>query len=55
MDVNGRTEFRELPRRAGVIEMNVTEKDVPDVLGSEPCPLKLVGQIYEGRFRTRVE
>ena len=55
MDVNGRAEFRETPRGAGVIEMNVTEKHVPDVFGGETRLLELFGYVREGRLRSRVE
>ena len=55
MDVNGRAEFRETPGGAGVIEMNVTEKHVPDILGGESRPPELFGQVDEGRLRSGVE
>ena len=55
VDVNRRAEFREAPGGAGVIEMNVAQKHVPDIFGSEACPLDLLDQVYEGRLRTGVE
>ena len=55
MDVNRRAEFRKAPGGAGVVEMNVAQKHVPDIFGSEACPLELPGQVYESRLWTGVE
>ena len=55
MDVNRRAEFREAPGGAGVVEMNVAQKDVPHIFGGEACPLELPGQMQEGRLRSGVE
>ena len=55
MDVNGRAEFRETPGSSSVIEMNMTEKDVPNVVGGETRFVELLGHIREGRFRSGVE
>ena len=55
MDVNRRAKFREAPGRAGMIEMDVAEKHVPDIFGGEAGLLKLLGQADEGRLRTGVE
>lgn len=55
MDVNRGAEFREAPCGPSVIEMNVTEKHVPDVFGGELRLLELFGYVREGRFRSGVE
>ena len=55
MDVNGRAEFRETPGGPCVIEMNVTKKDVSNVLGGETHFVELLGHIGESRFRSGVE
>jgi hypothetical protein len=55
MDVNRRAQFREAPGGAGVVEMNVAQKHMPDIRRGEACVLELPGQVYESRFRTGVE
>ena len=55
MHVNGRPELGEPPGRAGMIEMNVTEKDMPDIVNAETSFRQLRGDGLEGRFRSRVE
>ncbi len=55
MDVNGRAEFRETPGGPCVIEMNVTKKDVANVVGGETRCLKFTSQVHEGRLRSSVE
>src|SRR5688572_7576245 len=55
MDVDRRAELRETPGRAGVIEMNMAEENVPDVLKAEASLGKLRGDGLEGRFRSGVE
>jgi hypothetical protein len=55
MDVDSRAEFREAPCGPSVIEMNVTEKHVPDVFGGETRRAELFGYVREGRLRARVE
>ena len=55
MDVDRRAEFGETPRRAGVIEMDVAEKNVPDIAGSESKFAEFALDILEGRFRSGIE
>ncbi len=55
MDVNRRAELREAPGRAGVIEMNMAEENMPDILKAEASLGKLRGDGLEGRFRAGVE
>jgi hypothetical protein len=55
MDVNGRAEFRETPGGPSMIEMNVTEKDVANVVGGETRFLEFSSQVREGRLRSSVE
>jgi hypothetical protein len=55
VDVNDRAEFRETPRGPRVIEMNVTEKNVADVLGGETLFVELLGHVSEGRLRSGIE
>ena len=55
MDVNGRAEFREAPCGAGMIEMDVTEKHVPDVSGRETSSAESFSHVRERRLRPGVE
>src|SRR5437588_2096048 len=55
MHVDRRAQFREPPGRAGVIEMDMTEKDAPNVARIEPKFAELVRDIVEGRFRPGIE
>jgi hypothetical protein len=55
MDVNGRAEFRETPRGPSVIEMDVTEKHVPDVFGGETRFVEFLSHVREGRLWSSVE
>ena len=50
-----RAEPGETPRGSGVIEMDVAEKNVPNVLSGESRLLQLFGQVLEGRLRSGVE
>jgi hypothetical protein len=55
MHVNYRAEFRETPRRAGMIEMDVTEKNMPDITDGEAPLRKLRDHGLEGRLRAGIE
>jgi hypothetical protein len=53
--VNHRSRFRESPRSTGMIEMNVTEKNVPHVFLREAGFAKIDNHIVESRLRPSVE
>src|SRR5437868_8636185 len=55
MHINRGTKFREAPRRAGMVEMNVAEKDVPNVFRGEMNLAKFRREIFEGRLGPRIE
>src|SRR5205085_11313617 len=55
MHVDRRAQLREPPGRAGVIEMDVAEKDAPNVARIEPKFAEFVRDVIEGRFRPGVE
>ena len=55
MHVNRRAMLRPSPGRTRVIEMNVAQKDMPDVADAETNAPKFGGDIFEGRFRAGVE
>jgi hypothetical protein len=55
MDIDGRAEFGETPRRAGMIEMDVAEEDVPDIARIEIEFAKFVLHIPESRLRSGIE
>jgi hypothetical protein len=46
---------RESPRGTGVIEMNVTEKNVPHILSRKAGFAKIGNHIVESRFRSGIE
>ena len=46
---------RKSPRRAGVIEMNVTQKNMPHVFRLEAGFAKIDNHIVKGRFRSGIE
>jgi hypothetical protein len=55
MHIDFRAQFRKSPRRAGVIEMNVTEKNVADIVRRETGFAKIDNHIVECRFRPGIE
>ena len=55
MHVDGRAKFCEAPRRAGMIEMDVAEENVPDILDTETSFRKLGDHSLKGRFRSGIE
>src|ERR1700738_2364702 len=48
VDGDGRAELGETPRRAGVIEMNMAEENMPDVAGSESKFAEFALDVLEG-------
>ena len=55
MNVNSRSELRETPRGAGVIEVDVTKKHVPDIFCRKTSPTESFGHVPESRLRPGVE
>lgn len=55
MNINPGAEFREAPGGAGVIEMDMAEKDMPDIFSGKTSSLNLLDHVGKGRFRSRVE
>ena len=55
MHVNCRTELRETPRRARVIEMNVAEKNMAHVFRLRANPRQFRGDVFESGFGARIE
>ena len=55
MDMNRCAPLGETPRRSRVIEMNVTEKNVANIVGGETRAAHRYGNVFESRRRSRVE
>src|ERR1051326_8599864 len=55
MDIDRRAQFGEAPRSAGVIEMNVAEKNAADVARFRAEFGERVRNVVEGRLRTGIE
>ena len=61
MDINGGAdcpraiEFGKSPCCSGVIEMDVTEKYMPDVSGGEADLAQFGGYVFKGRCRSRIK
>src|SRR3954453_15694191 len=55
MDVNHRSKLGESPGCTGMIEMNVTEKDMPDVVSRTTNLPKRSYDIIKGRLRSGIE
>jgi hypothetical protein len=55
MHVDRRSAFGETPRRAGMIEVNVTEENVPNILCRKPGFAKIDNYVVERRFGARIK
>ena len=55
MHINRGAKFREAPRGAGMVEMNVAEKNVPDVFRGEMNLAEFRREIFEGRLGPGIE
>src|SRR5213078_4038301 len=55
MDINRRAQFGEAPRGAGVIEMDVAEKNVTNVTRLSAELGERGSEVVEGRFRASIE
>ena len=55
MNVNGRAQLGETPGRPGMIEMNVTEKNMPNVVRRETRGAHRDRDIFEGCRRPGIE
>jgi hypothetical protein len=55
MNINRGPKLGESPGRAGVVKMNMTEEDVPNVVSRRTKPPKRSYDIVKGRLRSGVE